>query len=45
MFRVGVAFLVVALIIGLYGYFSNRKNVKPAEPNPVQPNPILSTEK
>ncbi|MHB8700918.1 MAG: hypothetical protein ACYC7D_07870 [Nitrososphaerales archaeon] len=40
LFRVGVALLIVALIIGLYGYFSDRKNV-PAklEPQPAQVNP------
>ena len=34
----GIALLIVAVIIGLYGYFCNRKNVKPAklEPKPAQ---------
>ncbi|MGA2876426.1 MAG: hypothetical protein ABSE82_12910 [Nitrososphaerales archaeon] len=37
MFWVGVALVIVAFIIGLYGYFSSRKNV-PAklEPQPAQ---------
>jgi hypothetical protein len=40
LFQVGVALLIVALIIGLYGYFSDRKNAKPAklEPNQTQEN-------
>ena len=38
LFWVGVALLIVALIIGLYGYFSGRKNAKPArvETQPAQ---------
>ncbi|HVB11916.1 MAG TPA: hypothetical protein VNE86_02190 [Nitrososphaerales archaeon] len=38
---IGVALLIVALVIGLYGYFSDRKNAKMAkiEPNPAQVNP------
>ncbi len=38
---VGVALFIVALVIGLYGYFSSRKNVLRAkiEPQPAQVNP------
>jgi len=34
----GLAILIAAFITGLYGYFSDRKNVKPAkiEPKPAQ---------
>jgi len=41
LFWVGVAFLIAALIIGLYGYLSGRKNAKLAkiEPNPTQVSP------
>ena len=39
MIRVGVALLIVALIIGLYGYFSDRKNVKLAK---IEPSSQLS---
>ena len=39
LFWVGVAFLIVALVIGLYGYFSDRKNVKLAK---IEPSSQLS---
>ena len=36
----GTALIIVALVVGLYGYFSDSKNAKPAklEPQPAQVN-------